>query len=112
MHPASIVCAMRVRSMCVSVCVCFFALRAEWEKKMTALHFAIALGREEMVRLLIANGARPDMMVRIRAVHDWEPVSFSCFRRKEGGGEGATLPPSLLLATPHSSVPLRPPGGQ
>ncbi len=77
--------------------VCF-ALRAEWEKKMTALHFAIALGREEMVRLLIANGARPDMMVRIRAVHDWEPVSFSCFCRKEGDCRHPSS--SLLFTTP------------
>ena len=37
---------------------------AEWEKKMTALHFALSLGRLEMVKLLIQAGAKPDVMVQ------------------------------------------------
>ena len=46
---------------------------AEWEKKMTPLHFAIALGRVDMVRLLLAHGAKADTMV-------WRPHLCACVR--------------------------------
>lgn len=69
-------------SPCVCLCICAVSMPVvcvpvgrltppstlEWEKKMTALHFAIVLGRVEMIRLLIANGARADMMVCVHVL--------------------------------------------